>query len=80
MVRLKTYIHSYEAMADVFAAVRGLYEYAAQGPDEMAVAVGQLIELSDGPNGGQNYASGWWEGVSSSGKKGIFPSNYVELA
>jgi hypothetical protein len=57
--------------------VRGLYDYTAQGPDEMNLEVGQMIELSVGPNGGQNYATGWWEGVSSSGKKGIFPSNYV---
>ncbi|OCH90899.1 hypothetical protein OBBRIDRAFT_792810 [Obba rivulosa] len=59
--------------------VRGLYEYQARGPDELGVHEGELIELTAGPSGGQNYADGWWEGVDSSGKKGIFPSNYVEL-
>lgn len=59
--------------------VRGVYDYTPQGPDELAVKEGQLIELSAGPSGGQHYADGWWEGVDASGKKGIFPSNYVEL-
>lgn len=59
--------------------VRGIYDYAAQGPDEMDVQTGQMIELSSGAGGGTSYAEGWWEGVSASGKKGIFPSNYVEL-
>jgi hypothetical protein len=42
--------------------VRALYEYAAQGPDEMTLAPDEIIELSAGPSGGQNYGSGWWEG------------------
>ena len=25
---------------------------------------GGLIELTSGPNGGMNYADGWWEGAS----------------
>ncbi|TBU61870.1 hypothetical protein BD310DRAFT_872749 [Dichomitus squalens] len=58
--------------------VRGIYPYKAQGPDEIDVEEGALIYLTDGPNGGRNYADGWWEGTDSSGKKGIFPSNYVE--
>ncbi|KAI0662254.1 hypothetical protein C8Q70DRAFT_963999 [Cubamyces menziesii] len=60
--------------------VRGLYSYKAQGPDEIDVEGGKLIRLTEGPNGGRNYADGWWEGVDASGKKGIFPSNYVEAA
>lgn len=28
----------------------------------MTLQDGALIELSGGPNGGQNYADGWWEG------------------
>ncbi|KZT64927.1 hypothetical protein DAEQUDRAFT_732022 [Daedalea quercina L-15889] len=60
--------------------VRGVYAYQAQGPDELSVQDGGLIELTGGPNGGMNYADGWWEGVDSTGRKGIFPSNYVELA
>ncbi|RPD62761.1 hypothetical protein L226DRAFT_532256 [Lentinus tigrinus ALCF2SS1-7] len=60
--------------------VRGVYAYKAQGPDEIDVEEGKLIQLTDGPNGGKNYADGWWEGIDASGKKGIFPSNYVEDA
>ncbi|KIJ62735.1 hypothetical protein HYDPIDRAFT_157678 [Hydnomerulius pinastri MD-312] len=60
--------------------VRVLYEYHAQGPDELSITEGEMLELSSGSNGGQNYAEGWWEGYSNDGKKGIFPSNYVEIA
>jgi len=60
--------------------VRALYDYRAQGPDELTINEGDFVELSSGANGGQNYADGWWEGFSTDGKKGIFPSNYVELA
>ena len=42
--------------------MRGIYEYQPQGPDELAVKEGELIELSPGSSGGQNYADGWWEG------------------
>ncbi|KAH9936652.1 uncharacterized protein B0H18DRAFT_974885 [Fomitopsis serialis] len=61
-------------------SVRGVYAYQSQGPDELNVQEGGLIELTGGPRGGMNYADGWWEGVDSAGRKGIFPSNYVELA
>ncbi|KAF7980468.1 hypothetical protein HWV62_37940 [Athelia sp. TMB] len=62
--------------------VRGVYVYQAQGSDELDLSEGELIELTEGPTGGRNYADGWWEGegVNSRGKKGIFPSNYVEDA
>jgi len=59
--------------------VRGVYAYQAQGPDELSVKEGSLIELTSGSAGGTNYADGWWEGIDTTGKKGIFPSNYVEL-
>lgn len=42
--------------------VKGVYAYEASGPDEIDVEEGELIELSSGPNGGQSYADGWWEG------------------
>lgn len=60
--------------------VRVLYDYQPQEPGELTISEGDLVELSSGTNGGQNYADGWWEGFSRDGKKGIFPSNYVELA
>lgn len=43
--------------------MRGVYDYQAQGSDELCISEGELIELSAGSNGGQNYADGWWEGV-----------------
>ncbi|TFK52285.1 hypothetical protein OE88DRAFT_1734304 [Heliocybe sulcata] len=58
---------------------KGIYDYEAQGPDEISVQAGGLIELTAGPSGGENYAEGWWEGIDSAGKRGIFPSNYVAL-
>ncbi|PAV17054.1 Bzz1-Myo3 5p-Bee1p-Vrp1p actin assembly complex component [Pyrrhoderma noxium] len=60
--------------------VRAIYDYKAGGSDELNLEQGGTYELSAGPQGGQNYADGWWEGYDSKGKKGIFPSNYVELA
>ncbi|CCM05936.1 uncharacterized protein FIBRA_08175 [Fibroporia radiculosa] len=58
--------------------VRGIYQYQAQGPDEISVTEGGLLELTGGSTGGTNYADGWWEGIDTMGKKGIFPSNYVK--
>lgn len=63
-----------------FFAVRGLYPYQASGPGELDVEEGAMFELSSGAGGGQHYAEGWWEGYDSTGKKGIFPSNYVSNA
>lgn len=60
--------------------IRALYDYRAQEPGELTIYEGDFVELSSGTNGGQNYADGWWEGFSRDGKKGIFPSNYVDLA
>lgn len=60
--------------------VRAIYDYQAQEPGELTINEGDFVELSSGTNGGQNYADGWWEGFSRDGKKGIFPSNYVDLA
>ncbi|KIM35924.1 hypothetical protein M413DRAFT_325021 [Hebeloma cylindrosporum] len=60
--------------------VRALYPYSAQGMDELDLQPGDVLELSAGPTGGQNYGGGWWEGFNAKGRKGIFPSNYVESA
>jgi hypothetical protein len=42
--------------------VRVVYDYQAQGSDELTVKAGDLLELTGGPTGGQNYGDGWWEG------------------
>ncbi|KAJ7195463.1 hypothetical protein GGX14DRAFT_676626 [Mycena pura] len=61
-------------------SVRAVYAYVAQGADEIRLDEGELVELTSGPNGGQHYGEGWWEGINSAGQTGIFPSNYVEMA
>ncbi|CAE6529361.1 unnamed protein product [Rhizoctonia solani] len=55
--------------------VKALYSYEAQGDDELSLKEGMTYELT--PNG-ESAGDGWWEGTDSSGRKGIFPSNYVE--
>ncbi|CEL51769.1 Protein BZZ1 OS=Schizosaccharomyces pombe (strain 972 / ATCC 24843) GN=bzz1 PE=3 SV=1 [Rhizoctonia solani AG-1 IB] len=55
--------------------VKALYSYDAQGDDELSLKEGVTYELT--PKG-EDAGDGWWEGVDASGKKGIFPSNYVE--
>ncbi|KAF9561091.1 hypothetical protein CPC08DRAFT_750151 [Agrocybe pediades] len=58
--------------------VRALYPYTAQGPDELSIQPDEILTLSTGPTGGENYGNGWCEGYNPQGKRGIFPSNYVE--
>uniref|UniRef100_A0A0W0G7Q7 Uncharacterized protein n=1 Tax=Moniliophthora roreri TaxID=221103 RepID=A0A0W0G7Q7_MONRR len=65
--------------AQLGTGLKAIYHYAPGGPDEIGLQEGELIELSSGPTGGQNYGEGWWEGFDSQGRKGIFPSNYVEV-
>lgn len=46
--------------------MRSLYDYEAQGPDEISLKEGELIALTEGPSGGKNYGDGWWEGKHDS--------------
>ena len=46
--------------------VRAIYDYAAEGSDELSLKRGELIELTAGPSGGQNFGDGWWEGKTIS--------------
>jgi hypothetical protein len=46
-----------------YYAVRALYAYEARGADELGLDEGELVELSSGPEGGQHYGDGWWEGT-----------------
>lgn len=39
--------------------VRAIYPYQSQGPDELGLQEGEILELSAG---GQDYGNGWWEG------------------
>jgi len=52
--------------------VRALYDYVAQGDDEITIREGDIIYLIE------KDPTGWWEGELPNGKKGLFPGNYVE--
>ena len=39
--------------------VRAIYPYIAQGPDELSLQEGDVMELS---SGSKNFGDGWWEG------------------
>jgi len=51
---------------------KALYAYAATEADELALQPGDIVTIINKDN------EGWWEGALK-GKKGLFPSNYVEL-
>lgn len=56
--------------------VVALYDYASTGDDELSLVEGERVELTPA---GMGYGDGWAEGVKG-GRKGIFPSAYVQAA
>lgn len=42
--------------------VRAIYPYESQGPDELGLREGDIVELTEG---GQDYGNDWWEGTDS---------------
>lgn len=59
------------ASAETTAVV--LFEYEAGEPNEIDLVEGHIITDVD------QVDEGWWEGTDPSGKRGLFPSNYVEI-
>eukprot|EP00041_Stephanoeca_diplocostata_P022037 m.522719 g.522719 ORF g.522719 m.522719 type:complete len:486 (+) comp21969_c0_seq1:109-1566(+) len=55
------------------STVKVCFEYAATQADELSLKVGELITEVD-----TSVEGGWWEGVNSSGQRGVFPDNFVE--
>lgn len=53
---------AYYSLGLQWSLARVLFDYQAQGPHELTIAEGEVLELSSGPCGGQNYAEAWWEG------------------
>lgn len=49
-----------------------IYSYRENKPDELSLAVGDVIEIFE------EVEEGWWRGKLN-GKVGVFPSNFVEL-
>lgn len=54
---------------------KALYDWTAQAPDEHSLSAGETVTIS---KGGEAFADGWFE-IIKDGRKGIVPSNYVEL-
>ncbi len=54
------------------SSLQALYNYTAQYPDELSFSCGQII------TGVTRVSAEWWEGQLD-GRKGLVPSNYVEV-
>ncbi|XP_065071787.1 drebrin-like protein [Rhopilema esculentum] len=52
---------------------RALFDYRAEGQDEISFDPGDIIE------GIEKVDEGWWRGTAPSGAYGLFPANYVEI-
>ncbi|KAJ3172356.1 hypothetical protein HK101_011148, partial [Irineochytrium annulatum] len=54
--------------------LRVLYDFDAEGPGELTIRKGDIINLT------VEIDEGWWEGELADGSgSGMFPSNYVEV-
>jgi len=52
---------------------KALYDYQATDDDEITFDPDDVITMIE------QVDEGWWMGTTSSGKRGLFPANYVEL-
>ncbi|CAF3401772.1 unnamed protein product [Rotaria socialis] len=52
---------------------RALYEFAAEGPNELSFNANDILTITSNTAG-----HGWWYAKSASGKVGVIPQNYVE--
>ncbi|KAJ3101242.1 hypothetical protein HDU96_010078, partial [Phlyctochytrium bullatum] len=59
----------------VIKQVRVLYDFDAEGPGELSIRSGDIINVT------VEIDDGWWEGelADAPGSGGMFPSNYVEV-
>lgn len=49
------------------------HNYTQKEPDELSLISGETIFKIN------KLTEGWWEGVNSKGRKGMFPENFVRL-
>ncbi|KPV75271.1 uncharacterized protein RHOBADRAFT_53268 [Rhodotorula graminis WP1] len=52
---------------------RALFDYDADEDNELSLVEGEVLERLE------QVDPGWWEAENAQGKRGMFPSNYVEL-
>jgi hypothetical protein len=58
--------------APLVSVCRALYGYTPQSASDLPLVSGEVVEILT------RDESGWWHGRNSSGKRGAFPSNYVQ--
>ena len=68
-------LHAYTSPTRADVQLEALYGYAAERPDELSLAVGDVVV-------GLRHTAGWWYGArlrpdGSRGDKGHFPANFV---
>ena len=49
------------------------FDYEAELPDELSIRAGDVITAV------RQMEGGWWEGTSKTGKRGLFPDNFVKV-
>lgn len=59
--------------ASVQVTATALYDFEAQGEDELPIAEGEILTVIDKSN------DDWWTVKNSRGKQGVVPAQYVEL-
>ena len=62
--------------ADARELWKVIFDYAPQNDDELELKVGEFVRIESKMDG-----DGWWEGeMEGTGKKGVFPDNFVAAA
>jgi sorting nexin-9/18/33 len=50
-----------------------LYDFSSEIENELDIIAGEILTVTD-----PDVGNGWWEGMNTRGKRGIFPASYVE--
>lgn len=53
-----------------------MFAYAAASEGELSLSEGEIITVTSRELGTAH--AGWWQGLATGGREGLFPSNYVE--
>eukprot|EP00794_Sanderia_malayensis_P005307 gene5307-5976_t len=62
-----------QATSPAGMTVKAVYDYQAEGEDEISFDPGDLITNVEAVD------EGWWKGAGPDGRFGLFPANYVEV-